>query len=224
MLDTPGSTTSLTLLGRLRHNPNDQQAWCAFVDRYGRKIYAWCRQWGLQEADAEDVTQNVLVELARQMRDFEYRPSGSFRGWLRTIVHRAWCDYLRQRRRGVQGSGDDAVLAQLSCVAAGEDLLKQLHDECDRELLDEAMARVRLRVQPHTWQAFVLTALEGQSGAEVAARLGLKVGTVWVARSKVQKMLHDEVRRLEDDGEPRSGGSLSPAPPRASLLPVPQGA
>jgi DNA-directed RNA polymerase specialized sigma24 family protein len=109
-------------------------------------------------------------------------------------------------------------------VAAGEDLLKQLHDECDRELLEEAMARVRLRVQPHTWQAFVLTALEGQSGAEVAARLRLKVGTVWVARSKVQKMLHDEVRRLEGDGEPRNGAPLSPEPRRAGLLPVSQDA
>src|SRR5262249_51356365 len=162
MLDTTGSTTSLTLLGRLRHNPNDQQAWCAFVDRYGRKIYAWCRQWGLQEADAEDVTQNVLVELARQMHHFEYRPSGSFRGWLRTIVHRAWCDYLRQRRRGVQGSGDDAVVAQLSSVAAGEDLLKKLHDGGGRGLLEGANARVWLAVEPHSWQAFGLAAVEGK--------------------------------------------------------------
>ena len=77
------SRTSASLLARLRAAPADQAAWAAFVDRYGRKVYGWCRHWGLQEADAEDVTQNVLIELARQMAKFEYRTSGSFRGWHR---------------------------------------------------------------------------------------------------------------------------------------------
>ncbi|MNC98254.1 hypothetical protein D3C83_161570 [compost metagenome] len=62
------------------------------------------------------------------------------------------------------------------------------------------MARVRLRVQPHTWQAFVLTAVEGVVDAEAAGRLGIQVGTVYVARGKVQKMLQEEVRRLEQTG------------------------
>src|SRR5689334_16878411 len=76
-----GSATSPTLLGRLRCNPGDQAAWSDFVDRYGRKIYGWTRERGLQEADAQDVTQNVLVELARQIIAFEYRATGSFRAW-----------------------------------------------------------------------------------------------------------------------------------------------
>lgn len=187
-----GSATNVTLLGRLRRDPTDQEAWNAFVDRYGRKIYAWCRRWTVQEADAQDITQNVLLDLARQMRAFEYRPGGSFRGWLKTIAHRAWCDFLTARQRTIVGGGE-ALLTQ----PAGDDLVKALEEECDRELLDEAMVRVRLRVQPHTWQAFVLTALDGHAGADVAKQLGMKVGTVYVARGKVQKMLQDEVRRLE---------------------------
>ena len=59
------------------------------------------------------------------------------------------------------------------------------------------MARVRLRVQPHTWEAFRMVALDGMSGAAVGERLGMKVATVYVARSKVQKMLQEEVRRLQ---------------------------
>jgi RNA polymerase sigma-70 factor (ECF subfamily) len=55
-----------------------------------------------------------------------------------------------------------------------------------------------LRVQPHTWEAFVLTAVEGLSGAEAASRLGMQVGAVYVARGKVQRMLQEEVRRLEE--------------------------
>ena len=67
----------------------------------------------------------------------------------------------------------------------------------DRELLQAASVRVRLRVEPHTWEAFRLTALEGLSGAEAAERLGLKVATVYKAKSKVQQMLHEEVARLD---------------------------
>jgi DNA-directed RNA polymerase specialized sigma24 family protein len=70
MAGDPNVPTSPTLLGRLGHAPADQAAWAEFADRYGRKIYGWCRQWGLQEADAEDVTQQVLLKLADKMRTF----------------------------------------------------------------------------------------------------------------------------------------------------------
>jgi RNA polymerase sigma-70 factor (ECF subfamily) len=188
-------TTSPTLLIRLRETPTDQAAWNEFVERYGRMIYRWCRQWNLQEADAEDVTQNVLADLARQMRSFEYRASGSFRGWLRTIAYRAWCDLLESRK--TLGSGDSAVLAILHSVEARDDLLQHLADECDRELLEEAARRVRLRVEPPTWEAFRLTAQEGLSGAAAAERLGLQVATVFKAKSRVQKMLQEELQKLE---------------------------
>ena len=71
------SATDVSLLLRLRQNPTDQAAWGNFVDRYGRRIYLWCRHWQLQEADAEDVTQNVLLKLAEQMRDLPVRPGAA---------------------------------------------------------------------------------------------------------------------------------------------------
>jgi RNA polymerase sigma-70 factor (ECF subfamily) len=193
------SRTSQTLIGRLRDEPDNPQAWNAFVDRYGRKVYAWCRQWGLQEADAEDVTQNVLLDLARQMTRFHYRAGGSFRAWLKTIAHRAWCDFLEARRRQRTTVEGDAILDRISSVEAGADLLRTMDEECEREMLEEAMARVKLRVQPHTWEAFRLTALDGRSGAEAGAQLNMQVGAVFVARSKVQKMLQEEVRKLESE-------------------------
>ena len=67
----------VSLLGRLRRDPTNQAIWDEFVDHYGTKIYAWCRRWGLQEADAQDVTQNVLLKLADKMRTFTYDPSRS---------------------------------------------------------------------------------------------------------------------------------------------------
>jgi RNA polymerase sigma factor (sigma-70 family) len=86
MHSSSGRGTSPTLLGRLRLEPADQQAWEEFVDRYSRKVYAWCRQWQLQDADAQDVTQMVLLKLAEQMRTFAYDASQSFRGWLRALT------------------------------------------------------------------------------------------------------------------------------------------
>src|SRR5215469_15022702 len=138
----PESGTRITLLGRLRRDPTNQAAWAEFVDHYGAKIYAWCRKWNLQEADAQDVTQNVLLKLAQKLREFTYDPSRSFRAWLKTLTHHAWSDYVEARRRPGQGSGDSQTVVMLDSVEAREDLLRRLEEEFDRELLEEAMTGV----------------------------------------------------------------------------------
>jgi RNA polymerase sigma-70 factor (ECF subfamily) len=200
MDSSSGSHTSPTLLGRLRQEPADQEAWAQFVERYGRRIYAWCRQGKLQEADAEDVTQMVLVRLAEHMRTFAYDPAKSFRGWLRTLTRHAWSDFVSARERGGRGSGDSGTVAALQTLPAREDLVARLEEQFDREVFEEATARVRLRVEPATWEAFRLLAVEGMSGAEAAHRLGRTVASVFKARTRVQAMLSDEVARLEGDG------------------------
>ena len=163
--------TRVTLLGRLRAAPDDPAAWSEFVEWYGRKIYAWCRAWGLQESDAQDVTQDVFVNLSVRMRDFHYDPSRSFRAWLKTLTHHAWQDYLEKQRRPGRGSGSESVMERLAAVEAQDDLAFRLGVAFDQELLKEAAARVRLRVEPRTWDAFHLLAVEGDPGAEVARRL-----------------------------------------------------
>jgi RNA polymerase sigma-70 factor (ECF subfamily) len=194
------SQTSATLLARLRQVPVDQAAWVQFTERYGRKIYAWCRRWNLSEVDAEDVTQNVLLKLTEKLQTFVYDPAKSFRAWLKTVARHAWSDYW-SGRKAVIATGGSMALVSLQSVEAREDLFRRLEDEFDRELLDEAMARVRIRVTSRTWEAFERTALQGQSGAEAAQGLGMKVATVFVARSKVQKMLQEEMQKLEDPGQ-----------------------
>src|SRR5262245_15428881 len=191
------SQTSPTLLGRLGRDPTDQAAWGAFVARYGPKIYGWCRARRLQEADAEDVTQSVLVRLAEKMRTFAYDPSGSFRAWLKVLTIHAWCGYVTARKRAATCSGYSQILEWLHTVEARDDLVARLEAEFDRELLDEAMNRVRLRVPPAKWEVFRMTALEGQAGADVARQLDMKVSTVFVVRSKVQKMVQEELHKLE---------------------------
>jgi RNA polymerase sigma-70 factor (ECF subfamily) len=191
--------TRVTLLGRLRAAPDDPAAWSEFVTWYGEKIYAWCRAWGLQEADAQDVTQEVFLNLSVRMQDFRYDSRGSFRAWLKTLTHHAWHDYVEKQRKLGRGSGSDSVMKRLAAVEVQDDLARRLAEAFDQELLKEAAARVRLRVEPRTWEAFHLLAIEGRSGAEVAQRLQMKVATVFVARSKVQRMLREEVSRLDRD-------------------------
>jgi RNA polymerase sigma factor (sigma-70 family) len=213
MADAADSSTNPTLLGRLRRSPDDPAAWDEFVRRYGRRIFRWGRQLGLQEADAEDVTQTVLLDLARQMRDFAYDPAGSFRGWLKTITYRAWRKLVegRQRPGNVVGTGGTGGTEPLAEVQSGADLWQQVEEECNRELLEHAMNRVRVRVRPNTWEVFRLLVVEAQSSEAVAARLGMKVSQVYIAKSKVQKLIREEVARLDQPDARRAGASTEEA-------------
>jgi RNA polymerase sigma-70 factor (ECF subfamily) len=199
MAQDPSSTTSVTLLGRLHHDPSDQAAWSDFVARYGPKILQWCRRWRLQEADAQDVSQDVLLKLHGRMATFTYEASGSFRTWLKTLTHHAWCDLAAERRRAGLGTGASPMAALLDDLAAGEDLAGDLQEEFRRELLERAMAWVKARVPSQTRDAFRLTALEGCSGAEAAAQLRMRTAQVYLARSKVKRRLQEEVRRSEGE-------------------------
>jgi RNA polymerase sigma factor (sigma-70 family) len=189
-------TTSVTLLGRLRDQPADAAAWQDFVRRYRPRIYSFCLAYPLQPADAEDVTQVVLLKLVVKMRDFRYDPTQSFRAWPKTVTRHVLCDFLSERQRD-RASGDSAVVRLLENVEAREGLARQFEAEFDQELLEEALRRVHARVPPQQWEAFRLTALEGVSGAEAGARLGMLVATVYTAKSRVQKLVRQEIARLE---------------------------
>src|SRR4051795_8064238 len=109
MTEAPLPTTRVNLLTQLRQDPSDQAGWDELVERYGRHIYRWCRQWKLQDADAEDVTQEILLKLTQKLRSFAYDPSRSFRGWLRTVAHHAWRDFEDSRRRALRAAGGSQV-------------------------------------------------------------------------------------------------------------------
>lgn len=213
MATPPELDTSTTLLRRLSQQPVDELAWNDFVDRYAPLLLNWSKSWGLQAADAEDVAQSVLVELARQMKAFQYDHSKSFRGWLRTIARRTWYHFLNDRPHAQRSASDPREL--FDTTATGDSFLELLEQESRRELLEIAMDRVRRRVHPHTWEAFRLLTLEERSGMEVAQALGMNVGAVFVAGSKVRKMLREVLERLDPEGdeearrdEPRTAGGL----------------
>jgi RNA polymerase sigma-70 factor (ECF subfamily) len=190
------SKTSSTLLGRLAVFPPDEAAWTEFVDRYGPRILLWCRAYRLQDADAFDVSQSVLATLSVRLREFDYDPSRSFRAYLRIVVNRALREAMAVLARRA-ARGDSEAHRLLESVEAREDLLRRIEEEFDIELLETATRLVRDRVAPQTWQAYHLTACEGRPSLEVASHLGMKVGTVYQAKSSVMRMLQEEIHRLE---------------------------
>jgi RNA polymerase sigma-70 factor (ECF subfamily) len=188
--------TRRSLLLRLNQEPSDAAAWEEFVRIYGPHVARWCRSHGLQHADAVEVSQDVLVRFWRQAASFQYDPTRRFRGYLRQIVVSAVSDWSDRKQVGKPLRCAEAATTLLASIPAREDLVARIEKAYDTELLEIAMREVEARVQPHTWQAFRLLAIEGQPASEVAERLGMEINTAYVARSKVQRMIRAAVDRI----------------------------
>src|SRR4051794_21665683 len=128
MTNMPLPTTHATLLNKLGQNPNDQAGGEEFVEGYGRHIYRWGRHWKLSDADAEDVTQNILVKLTQKLRAFDYDPAKSFRGWLKTVAFNAWRDFESSRRHTHVAVGGTQMEEQMLTVKARDDFLVRLNE------------------------------------------------------------------------------------------------
>jgi RNA polymerase sigma-70 factor (ECF subfamily) len=198
----PVDDTSLTLMMRLQQSSGDPRAWAEFVERYRPMIRAWCLKWHLQESDADDVVQEVLIKLLAAIRKFQYDPARSFRAWLKTVTQNALSDFVASRRKH-----PEQMVSPIDAIAESDDartdLEQQIQDAFDGELLELAMRRVQKRVKPATWDAFRLTVIDGKSGADAAGKLEIPVAHVFVAKHRVQKMLQEEVRSLKRG--PRKG-------------------
>src|SRR5262245_52147907 len=192
--------TRLSLLIRLR-DLQDRDAWAQFVEVYAPLIYGYLRKRGLQDADAGDLTQACLRQVAARVGSFEYDPRrGSFRGWLFTVVRNKLRDFLARAGRPDQGSGDSGTQRLLEAQPAPEPAEA---DEWEREyrrgLLAWAAEQVRPPVQEATWQAFWQTAVEGRAGKEVARRLGLTAAAVYLARGRVMARLRALIREVQGE-------------------------
>ncbi len=192
--------TRPSLLVRIR-DPRDGEAWSQFVEVYAPLIFGFARKHGLQDADAADLTQEVLHTVARSATRLDYDPQrGSFRGWLFTVVRNRLRDFWDSQKRQHRGSGDSGVQKLLGEQPAPEKDLSLLWDqEYERQLLAWAADQIRGTVQESTWQAFWQTAVEGKSGKEVAQALGMTVAAVYLAKSRVMVRLKDQVRQMEEN-------------------------
>lgn len=195
-------TTRLSLFKRIAGLPGDPGVWEEFAATYAPAVVRWCRRHGLQDSDAEDVAQEVLVRFWRQADRFRYDPDRRFRGYLRRMVITAIADWSASRQADRLATGDDALQELLDNEPAREDLALRIEQTFDVELLSMAMREVEGRVKPTTWSAFRLLALERIPGKEVAARLGIDVNLAYVSRLNVQRMISQVLHRFEAPSVP----------------------
>ncbi|TWU39014.1 RNA polymerase sigma factor CnrH [Novipirellula aureliae] len=194
---TGSPPTRSTLLLRLRDRGNGD-AWSEFVRDYGPMIYRFARSRGLQDADASDLVQDVMRSVGMAIDRLDYqKEKGGFRAWLFTITRNKLSTYFAKRKRlGPIGNETDQheMLGQAS--DGRSDLDAQWELEHQRQLAAVAMETLKPTIEPNTWAAFELTAIEGRSAEEVGAKIGLSKGAVYVARSRVTAKLRSEIERL----------------------------
>jgi RNA polymerase sigma-70 factor (ECF subfamily) len=195
---SPPQGTSTLLLMRLLLCPTDAEAWDQFVRRYSGTIYHWCRRHGLQDADAQDVTQNVFAALVRRLQQFD-RSQARFRTWLYRVVANCVSDWSAAPAQR-QEKGTEAVWRVLASSEAQRDLETRLSEEFDLELLDLAERTVRLQVEAQTWAAYQLFCKEQLRLKEAAERIGIPPGHVSKYAGRVRDMVSRQITLLEERG------------------------
>jgi RNA polymerase sigma-70 factor (ECF subfamily) len=200
MAEAPPTRPSLLI--RLR-DFQDGQAWAEVVDVYAPLVYGYVRKRGLQDADAADLTQACLRQVAARVGSLEYDPKrGTFRGWLFTIVRNKLRDFQARPHCLHQGSGDSRIQQLLESQSAPEPDETEWDQEYRRGLLAWAAERVRPLVRESTWKAFWQTAVEGRVANVVAQELGLTVAAVYLAKSRIMARLRALIRDVHnEDGE-----------------------
>ena len=196
--DASSLHTRPSLLVRIR-DPRDAESWRWFVELYTPPVLRYCRLRGLQDADAADVTQEVMAQVARSMHSFRYSPArGRFRDWLGIITRRKVNRHLKKKNLGTTGAGGDGIVqANLDPRAIESDA--EWSAEFNAQILRAALDRVRPCFGAGTWNAFASVWLKNQSAAEAARALGVSLEAVYVAKSKVLKRLEQEVLELAED-------------------------
>lgn len=190
--------TRASLLVRLR-DPRDQAAWTQFVDLYVPLIYGYLRKQGLQDADAADLSQDVLAAVAGAIGRLDYDPHrGAFHNWLFTVVRRKLSNWQRAQKNRPIGPNDTATQQWLEQCPAVNGQEAAWQAEWQDRLFTWACEQVRREVQDKTWRAFWRTAMEDQPGKQVAKELDLSIAAVYCARSRVQARLKELIQSVQE--------------------------
>jgi RNA polymerase sigma factor (sigma-70 family) len=196
MDETP--ITRPSLLVRIR-DPQDERAWGEFLEIYGPLVHRLARLRGFQDADANDLTQEVFRAVSSAIGGWDPDPElGSFRGWLFRIARNLMVNLLVSRRRHPPGTGDSDMKLWLESQPAPPGEESQLFDaEYKRQLFLWAADHVRPEFREQTWRAFWFTAVDGKPPKQAAEGLGLTVGAVYIARSRVLARLRAAIEQVE---------------------------
>ena len=179
---------------------DDPKAWEEFVAIYRPVVYRMARRRGLQDADAEDLAQQVLISIARSIEDWQKRDDSiRFRHWLRRVAKNATLNLLTRGPKE-RAAGSTSVQELLKQHGNGDHpLAEELELEYRRELYFRAAALVKSEMAADSWRVFQLAVIEDLPIETVAATLEKSVGAVYAARSRVMKRLRRYVEEMEND-------------------------
>ena len=185
-------TTRRSLLVRLRDS-RDEAAWLEFTAIYEPVIYRMTKRRGMQDADAREVVQEVLLSVSTAINRFDLEQSGSFGGWLNRITRNATIDRMRSiasRKETVDGSG---VVRKLDAIISNQKIEDEFEQDRRQQLFRWAASQVRLTTGEQNWMAFWRSAIDGRGVREVAGELGMSEGAVYVARCRIVKRIRELV-------------------------------
>lgn len=190
--------TPVSLLERLRLGP-DPDSWQRLVDLYAPLVAGWLRALGVQPADRDDLTQEVLTTLVRELPQFRHNlRAGAFRRWLRGIVLNRLRSF-RRARQPIPVSGDPSLEQALDLLEEPDsDLSRRWDEEHDRHVVRRLLELIEPEFEPATWQAFQLVVLEEKATREAAAALSLSPNAVRIAKSRVLARFRQEIAGLID--------------------------
>ena len=191
-------STRPSLLLRIK-DQDDSPAWSQFVEIYGPLIYRFGRKKGLQDADATDLMQDVLRQVAQNIAKFNYDPRiGKFRSWLFAVASQAFIQKLRKVKRQPVGSGGTDAVEMLNRLPGTSPNDEVWEIEYRSQLFRWACEQIRDQFNQTTWQAFEKTAVENLKSTDVAEELGISVGSVYVAKSRVLQKLKQKIASVDD--------------------------
>jgi RNA polymerase sigma-70 factor (ECF subfamily) len=185
--------TSLSLLHRLRHAP-ESESWNRLVDLYAPLIRAWLRKYDVQDSDADDLLQDVLLAVSKDLGKFEHGGQpGSFRGWLKAILVNRLRKFWRARDHRPQARGDSDIHARLAQLDDPASEMSQIWNrQHDQYVLRQLLALVEPHFTPNTWTAFCRVALEGADPGVVAKKMGISRNAVIIAKCRVLSRLRQQ--------------------------------
>ena len=184
----------------LRARAGEADAWEDLIGLYRPLIVGWLNRQGVPARDLDDLTQDILLSVVKQISTFEHSGRrGAFRSWLRVIACRRTADYWRGADSGATPAGGSSAAVALGQVADPEsDLNRRWGEEHDRYVVRCLLEMVEQEFEPATVRAFRRLALDGASGAEAAQELGLSVPAVYMAKSRVLQRIRQEADGLID--------------------------
>ncbi len=185
--------TSLTLLGRLAGSPSEDD-WRRFAGLYEPLLRAWLTRAGVPAADQDDLTQEVLMVVVREVAGFDRRRPGAFRAWLGTVLANRLLDFFKSRAaRPLPLASIQTGEAWREFAAPDSELSRLWEKEHDEYVAARAMERVKVDFAETTWEAFRRQVVEGAPARRVAAELGLSLNAVLLAKSRLLSRLRAEV-------------------------------